>query len=303
MIRKLFLCLACLLTLQQLLARSNDIRIAKSQSVSGPEAMVLPPSNFIKLFSLDQEQTVADLLWVKCILYFADEFVGGRNYKHLSRLLDTVTDLDPRFEQAYIWGGAVFIYNGLFISRHSVDMSNEIMLKGWRYYKESPIKWKTSHDFWRIPFMIGFNYAIELREREKAIPYLVEAAKFPEVPGYMKLMSSSIMSRLEKYDMAIDTLEEQLTLESLRINLKQVQDEQQRDALLARIRNIYNSTAARGGSIQEMWERRARLNQLYRAYLTDFKYLPLPFYQLIYSATDATLPSAYFPNISLADAP
>ena len=106
---------------------------------------------------------VADLLWLRTVGYFADAVLSGGKLTYLEELIHLASDLDPRFEQLYIWGGAVFMYNVGRITTKKIEASNRILEKGWRRIQNDPIGWRHYPQYWAIPQMLGFNYAVELR--------------------------------------------------------------------------------------------------------------------------------------------
>lgn len=294
MIKALLMTSLVILASLQLLLSSQQVQRERQLRASQATLFFLPPAKALRLAVLDFDNLAADLIWVKTILYFSEQFMGRRDFRYLERLLNLITDLDPRFEKAYIWASAAFVYNGNLIRRANIEASNRILLKGWDYYNESLVKWRISDDFWRIPFSIGFNYAIELRDKVKGAPYLRAASMFPQTPEYMRTMAATFLRKSGDYVGALDALEEQLTIESLRQSLELTTNSQQKDELNARIKMLYNKAAEKQINMATIYERQLRLSQLYRTYQREFRYLPISFYQSIY------LPPAFDLSMSLS---
>lgn len=271
------------LALLEVLISANNLKQLHSETKSSQELTWLPPANVIRPLVLDYEDLAADLLWVKSVLYFSEQFLGVKKFDHLETLLNTITDLDPRFDKAYLWGGSAFIYTGNLITKAAVEQSNRLLLKGWNFYNKELRKWRVSEEFWRIPFMIGFNYAFELKDKKTAAPYFRAASKFPQTPDYIRLMAATMYRKTGDLDASLDQLEEQLAIENLRLNLKLAQTPQQKEIILKRIKNLYNLAETKQGDLALIYQRRRSFYALYRAYLQEFNYLPLAFFQLMYA--------------------
>jgi hypothetical protein len=266
-----------------------EIRSARSTLGRPADLFYLPSATIIKAASFDYENLVADLIWVKTIIYFSDQFTSRNDFEHLEILLNIVTDLDPRFEKAYIWGGTSFIYNGKFITADSINKSNKLLLKGWDFYNQSLVKWRISDDFWRIPFSIGFNYWAELKDKVTGAQYIKEAAKFPGIPDYMRTLSSTLLRKSGKLEEALDVLQEQLEIEKLQYNLNLTENSQMRDNLIGQIKNLYTQAASKNLKLEDFFTRQSLLQHIYEDYRQDFNYLSFNFYQLIYSPEQKNL--------------
>ncbi len=280
--RPLILLLVITLSVLQLGMRSSDLEAERDHLDRVPDIYYLPSGAILKFAALDYEELLADLVWVKSVLYFAEQLVDKGDYRHLESILNTVIDLDPRFAEAYIWAGSAFIYNGRLITTESIRKSNAILKRGWDFYQESLIKWKVPSNFWRVPFMIGFNYEVELRERGKGLDYLREAARFDNVPKHIRTWAATMYRRRGKEAEALDVLYDQLTLEALYGHLKLVYSEQQREEILARIKRIYALDEQRRFDAKTIEELQQRRSLAYEIYLRDFDYLPFTFFELIY---------------------
>jgi tetratricopeptide (TPR) repeat protein len=63
----------------------------------------LPSLNTLKALSLNQGPVIADLLWLQTIQYFGQGNPYGK-YPSLGSILNTITQLDPKFEYPYEFG-------------------------------------------------------------------------------------------------------------------------------------------------------------------------------------------------------
>ena len=266
----------------QVYVRSREIEVERSMAATQEELFYLPSSRVLGFLSFGYENVLADLIWVKTVIYFSQQFVGLMSYDHLEPLLDTVTDLDPRFEKAYIWGGGAFLYNGLSITPKSIGQSNRLMEKGWSYFRNDVKKWRLSDEFWRIPFMIGFNYAVELREKEKGAPFIEAASKFEQAPSYVKGWASSLYEKIGQSSRALEILEEQLAIENLKEHLKLTDSAEVKEKIMSKIALFYRRLEEKRFTNNMALEFEKRVNRLYREYFDHFLFLPIGFFQQIH---------------------
>src|SRR5438132_1710614 len=87
-----------------------DGALERRQAVTQQESTELvyvPPAKFLKVVALGYQHTLADLLWFRTISYFGHHYWGNRVYPWLGYMCDVVTDLDPRAEHVYRFGGLI----------------------------------------------------------------------------------------------------------------------------------------------------------------------------------------------------
>lgn len=277
----------------------RDFYLTHKTELAGgqPDLFYLPESKYVKLFMFDYDSFASSLIWVKTIGYFADQFIGSQNYKYLEKLLYIISDLDPMFEKAYLWGGSVLMYNGNWITRERVERSTKYLKYGWNNIKNQPYKYRHTYDYWRIPHMIGFNYAIELKEIEKGIPYIEEVAKIPTAPSFYRTWVSTLYRKAGNKDQAAKVLERELIIENLRSALSQSMDRSLKEQIVGRLRKLYRGLYDEeevSKRIDELISQSMRMRSLY---LNNFPYLTKEMFFML--GADRALSQE---NISIIDA-
>ena len=61
----------------------------------------IPKGPFIKTAALGFDAVLADLLWVRSVVYFGGHFLTDKDYHWLYEILDAATTLDPKNILAY----------------------------------------------------------------------------------------------------------------------------------------------------------------------------------------------------------
>lgn len=143
-------------------------------------------AKFIKTVDLGFHQTVADFLWLQTIQYFG----GGdfsKKYYALGPILETITDLDPKFRQPYIFAMLILPW------QKDVDIAIKLGEKGLR---ENP-------GFGMIPYYLASIYHQEKKDYRRAADLYALAAKDSTVPKAAKILAGVSLSQLDDRQAAI----------------------------------------------------------------------------------------------------
>ncbi len=147
--------------------RMDRIRSA-AQKVE--ELRFIPSGQSLRIASLGYKEFAADLLWLKVIQFVGGKDQTGKGYDWLYHVLDVVTDLDPKFFEAYQFGTMA-----LSILGDNADQSVLLLQKGVTHIS----------DRWELYFYLGFNYYYFLEDFKNAAAYMQRASEFPGHPEYV----------------------------------------------------------------------------------------------------------------------
>lgn len=171
---------------------SADAELAGAISIrTGPELIYLPPTRFLRAVSLGYEHTLADVLWFRTINYFGDHLWGDRSYPWLAYMCDVVTDLDPRAEHVYEFGGVMLPWVA-----DRADDGIALLEKGVRNIPDS----------WRLRYMLGFNYYYFKDDLPAATRAFESAMRLPDTPEFVSRMAATIAAAHQGADNAIGFL-------------------------------------------------------------------------------------------------
>jgi hypothetical protein len=139
----------------------------------------LPDGRAIRVLSLGFDRLIADLFWLRTVYYVGDERFESAGYPALGRLANLVTDIDPGFRTVYVvMSGAIAALTG------NVDGAIELLHKG------------TEHvDYWKLHFLLGFNYFLEKQDYGSAAEQMRLAASLPGAPPYLPLLSARLYAQ------------------------------------------------------------------------------------------------------------
>jgi hypothetical protein len=70
----------------------------------------LPPPEWLGAMSLGHRHALADLIWLRALIYFGDEFANRGAVKHVFNYGESMLALDPDFRRVYRWVGVAGVY-------------------------------------------------------------------------------------------------------------------------------------------------------------------------------------------------
>lgn len=128
------------------------------------EVLYLPSGQFVAQAALGYRDLAADVLWFRMVQYYGGYRMGENDIALFAHLVDVITDLDPQFTYAYVFG-ALIMAQDLDQFKQGIGF----LEKGVR---------NNPHDWW-LPFELGFLNYVYARDYAKALFYFEKAARLP----------------------------------------------------------------------------------------------------------------------------
>lgn len=142
-------------------------RYIPGAGVPDVELMYFPSGRFMEQASLGHEMLVADLAWLRALQYYGRHRRTDQDYTMAGHIFDVVTTLDPKFMNAYVFGGLVLAQDA-----GDVESGVDLLHKGM----------VNLPDEWMLPFEAGFIYYICAADMAQAYRWFMEAASKPGHP-------------------------------------------------------------------------------------------------------------------------
>ncbi len=169
----------------------------------------LPPAEWLPAMSLGHEEALADLLWMRALIYFGDELEHRGRVRHVFGYADAILELDPGFRDVYRWAGTVGMYRP---AGHTAEDVREAVAYLERAVRQFP-------DDGELAWDLGASYAYELapliedeeekeRLRELGVEHMQAAARLSAGPHWLVLSNATQLERLGRTEQAIRHLEE-----------------------------------------------------------------------------------------------
>jgi hypothetical protein len=137
--------LLAILVLATLIVGTLRTLDAREKTAPSQERLYFPSGNFLVESTLGFREAMADYLWFRFIQYYGAYAKGENDFRYFELLIDGITKLDPRFDEAYYFASLVY-----WSSYGDIPSSINILKRG---ILANPDKAK-------LPFQIGFIYYV-----------------------------------------------------------------------------------------------------------------------------------------------
>jgi len=143
---------------------------AQSVHVADREELpFFPEGRALTELSLGHRHLVADIGWLTAIQYYGKHRQSDRHYPLAPRLFDVITDADPQFRSAYLFGALILG------EAAELEAAEALLRKGVR---ENPLSW------W-LRFELGFFHHTYTQRWAEALEAFRQAALLPGAPEYV----------------------------------------------------------------------------------------------------------------------
>jgi len=169
----------------------------------------LPPPSWLRVFSLGHEEALADLIWMRALVYFGEELGERGEVAHVFDYGDAIVTLDPYFAAAYRWVGSAAIYRTGNVTARDAERAIAFLERGVRRLPDDgELLWELGATLsYELPPLLD-DPAAKRAAKQRGIPYLEAAARRGGGPPWLVLTNASQLERLGRTEQAIRHLEE-----------------------------------------------------------------------------------------------
>jgi len=147
------------------------------KSTQPKPAPLLIPASVVRVTDLGLHSATAAFFWVGVIQRFAA--LAGNGFNDLAAHIRIINDIDPKFSYPYAFAELV-----LPSSDHAAE-AIEIGKRGLA----------AADPDWQIPYYLGVDYHIYLKDRKNAATYMNIAARVPGAPPNVKYVAATYGNR------------------------------------------------------------------------------------------------------------
>jgi hypothetical protein len=172
------------------------------------EYVALPPPKAARMLAMGQRELAADINWVRALQY-RSERVANTEFIYLSKFIDNILALDPKFKRVYTWAAFSVTHQQGHATQKEMRMSVRYLERG---IEEFP-------DDGELYWLAGLRYGMDLRGdtedktrayRERAATLLEQAMRKPNANPHWPTMAAELRTRLGQKDRAIRDLREMI---------------------------------------------------------------------------------------------
>jgi tetratricopeptide (TPR) repeat protein len=162
-------------------------RIARKK-IPGASVIYLPSGKYLKYATLGYSSMAADLIYIWAIQYYSTPTIVDR-FQNLFHIFSIISELDPRFTDAYEVGALVASYEA-----KNIELAYRVLDLG---LEKNP-------DQWYFPFLAG-HYAQLAKDYETARKYYEKAMKIEGAPEIVKRLYAASSFRVMDLKTAWET--------------------------------------------------------------------------------------------------
>ena len=185
----------------------------RRERVTDDELLYFPNGKFLKEATLGYEQAAASLTWIRALQYFGKNVRTKSSFEHMYHLSDVITDLDPYFQEPYVFGAFVMLTN-----LNNPEGAMELLEKGRENNPES----------WRLYFESGLISYLSYRDSDTSARYFRRATELPDAPEYTYRFAAFMEEQrgsLEKALILWQTMAEEAKREEIRARAREKVEE------------------------------------------------------------------------------
>jgi tetratricopeptide (TPR) repeat protein len=246
------------------------------------DSLYVPRQQVAEMVALGYRTLFADLLWLRAIQAFGAHFQGDQDYRPILHLFNTITDLDPHFIDAYLFGNMV-VGEEMGDQKKGLELLDKGIEKNPRTY--------------RLPYWAGYVCVWGIGDLQRAKYYYRLALKAPDCPSYVARILGYVELKSGRFRIAYEKYVEDLlrTLDDRDTVVEGITQDRIRDVIRSWVLSILNETA------QEYRERNGKdISQLseLEALLRE-KTVRVPFFDKLTEAIDqqSRLPGKLLPHL------
>ncbi len=160
------------------------------------ELLFLPSPTTFEVATMGYHEPVADLLWVRAVLLFAEFHESDPDSDWgawLAGMLEAIAALDPTWRTPYHYGGTMLRSVG------AIDASDRLFTLGMEALPDDAY----------FPFALGMNQYLHRDDIEAAVHWINVAAERPSAPAWYRVAAAGLLAKQDMIPVAIRFLEDQ----------------------------------------------------------------------------------------------
>jgi hypothetical protein len=229
-------------------AAHGQLRARRAEFPRQDDLLYVPPPQRIEGLAVGYREALADLLWIRAVLLAGDPRQGG-DIVFLTRHLDAISTLAPRFLRPYQWGSVFIIYARASLDRDTVDRALAYSRRGLAQYPEDPdLLFSTGMLLQReVASVDGYSDEDRAAAKRESVELVRRAAAFGASPLVRQLAATLLYQEGAGTELELRFIEEQLVQTSdpeLRKTLRRRLEElgkRDRAAYLLEIRTTFEA--------------------------------------------------------------
>jgi hypothetical protein len=187
-------------------------QLAQAERSTWPEQqeyVILPPPEVAPVLAGGYKEAWADVTWVRALVYYGGGRVGESQFSYLSRFIDTILALDPKFHRVYEWAAYAVTYKAAQATADEFALSIKYLERGIvEFPKDGDLFWLLGLRYW---FDVPAQSKAHKRElRARGADMLERAMRTPNANPRWPTMLAEMRTVLGQRDRALRDLREMI---------------------------------------------------------------------------------------------
>jgi len=194
----------------------------------------LPPPNWLQVMSLGYRRALADLIWLRALIYFGEQFENQGAVKHVFNYGDSMLALDPDFRRVYRWVGVAGVYTPTGNPPEFIERAIDVLRRGVeRFPSDGQLAWDAGATiiYELLPHLPKDDPDRE-RLRAEGNEHMMAAARLGAGPDWLVITNATTLRKLGEKERELRHLEEMYAIvrgpkvkKQIEIRLSQLRDE------------------------------------------------------------------------------
>ena len=174
----------------------------------------LPPPEWLEVMSLGYRRALADLIWLRALIYFGDELIHEGEVKHVHNYGESMLKLDPDFRRVYRWIGVAGVYTPKGSPPELIEQAVEVLRRGVdRFPDDGQLAWDAGATitYELLPLLSPDDPRREALKAE-GTEHMMNAARLGAGPEWLVITNATALRKLGEKDLELRHLEEMYAL-------------------------------------------------------------------------------------------
>jgi len=194
----------------------------------------LPPPDWLEVMSLGYRRALADLIWLRALVYFGDEFMNEGEVKHVHNYGESMLKLDPDFRRVYSWVGVAGVYTPKGSPPEFIEQAVDVLRRGvQRFPNDGDLAWDAGATImYELLPHLPKDDPSRARLEAEGNEHMMAAARLGAGPDWLVITNATSLRKLGENDRELRHLEEMYALvrdtkvkAEIEVRLSQLRDE------------------------------------------------------------------------------
>lgn len=169
----------------------------------------LPSPDWLSVFSLGHRAAVADLIWLRALIYFGEELGERGDVSNLHNYAEAMLTLDPHFKRVYLWASTCALYRTGTVTAADARKAIAYLERAVRLFPDDgELAWNLGANYaYELPPLLTDQAEVEEAKRRGA-ENLQVAARLGAGPPWLVLTTASTLAKLGQNEKLIAHLQD-----------------------------------------------------------------------------------------------